>query len=109
MIQRRFAVVNINYRLVPHAYFPAPLEDLNSVMIWILQHAEEYNLDMNHIYGTGDSAGAQILGQYAAICSNEDYAKQFAFQIAKENIFEAIVLNCGVYQVNYECRKTDSS
>ena len=107
LAQRGLAVVNINYRLVPRAYFPAPVEDLNNAMIWVLKHAEEYNLDLEHIYGTGDSAGAQILGQYAAICSNEDYAKQFAFQIAKENIFEAIVLNCGVYQVNYECRKTD--
>ena len=107
LAQKGFAVININYRLVPYAYFPAPVEDLNNVLIWVMEHAKEYNLDLVHIYGTGDSAGAQILGQYAAICSNEEYAKQFEFQIPKKNIFEAIVLNCGVYQVNYECRKTD--
>lgn len=52
-------------------------------------------------------AGAQILGQYAAISSNEKYAGKFTFQIPKKNVFEAIVLNCGVYQVNYECRRSD--
>lgn len=107
LMQKGFAVVNINYRLVPYAYFPAPVEDLNQVMIWILKHAKEYDMDLSHIYGTGDSAGAQILGQYAAICSNEKYAGQFSFQIPKKNVFEAIVLNCGVYQVNYECRRSD--
>ena len=107
LVQKGFAVVNINYRLVPHAYFPAPVEDLNTVMTWILEHAKEYNMDPSHIYGTGDSAGAQILGQYAAISSNEKYAGKFTFQIPKKNVFEAIVLNCGVYQVNYECRRSD--
>ena len=107
LMRKGFAVVNINYRLVPYAYFPAPVEDLNQVMIWILEHAKEYDMDLSHIYGTGDSAGAQILGQYAAICSNEKYAGQFTFQIPKKNVFEAIVLNCGVYQVNYECRRSD--
>ena len=41
-----FAVINYNYRLAPKYKFPAPLEDLNAVISWLLENRKEYPLDM---------------------------------------------------------------
>ena len=35
LAQRGFTVINFNYRLAPKYHFPAPLEDLTSVIKWI--------------------------------------------------------------------------
>ena len=42
LAQRGFAVVNFTYRLAPEFKFPAPLEDTNLVMQWVMDHAKEY-------------------------------------------------------------------
>ena len=39
LAMRGFAVVNFTYRLAPEHKFPAPLEDTNLVMSWIMEHA----------------------------------------------------------------------
>lgn len=93
-----FAVVNINYRLSPENHFPAPLEDINEVMNWIEKHAEEYFFDLNRIFMMGDSAGAQLTCNYAAINSNPEYAKLYPFTPNSLKI-KKIVTACGMYDV----------
>ncbi len=95
-----FAVVNFTYRLAPEYKYPAPLEDTNLVIMWILGHADEYGFDTEHIFGVGDSAGANDLGLYAAICTNPDYAAAYEFAVPNGFKPSAIALNCGAYQYN---------
>ncbi len=92
-----FAVVNFTYRLAPEFQFPAPLEDTNLVVAWILEHADEYGMDTDHIFGVGDSAGGNDLGLYAAICTNPDYAANFPFTVPEGFRLSAVALNCGAY------------
>jgi acetyl esterase/lipase len=104
-----YAVINFNYRLAPKYHFPAPMEDLNTLIHWLFSNDEKYQLDMEHLYAVGDSAGAHILGAYATICTNELYAANFLFglKVPAHNIFKAIALNCGVYYANAEKSRTD--
>lgn len=97
LAQRGFAVVNFTYRLAPEFQFPAPLEDANMVFEWVLKHAIQYHLNTDQIYAVGDSAGANGLGLYAAICTNPDYAAGFHFQKPVNLRLRAIALNCGMY------------
>ncbi len=97
-----FAVVNFTYRLAPEFQFPAPLEDTNLVITWILEHAEEYGMDKEHIFGVGDSAGGNDLGLYADICTNPDYAAQFPFTVPEGFKPTAVALNCAVYHYDAE-------
>ncbi len=99
LAMRGFAVVNFTYRLAPEHKFPAPLEDTNLVMQWILEHAREYDLDAKHVFALGDSAGAHILAQYACICTNSQYAEYFSFKVPKDFTLRAVALNCGVYRM----------
>lgn len=93
-----FTVVNFNYRLAPKYKFPAPLEDLNTVISWLLEHQREYPVDMQKVFIVGDSAGAQIASQYGAIYSNREYADIMGMSLPKFTL-KALGLCCGTYDL----------
>ena len=100
LARRGFAVVNFNYRLAPRWKFPAPLEDLNNVMLWLSRHAKQYHADNNSIFLVGDSAGAQLVSQYAAMLTNPDYMALFGLTRPIDLIsIKAVGLNCGLYDM----------
>lgn len=99
MARRGFAFVNFNYRLAPRWKFPTPLYDTNAVMEWICKNAERYHLDPSRIILIGDSAGAQLASQYAAIATNPDYASLFALRLPPITI-RCLGLNCGMYDLD---------
>ena len=99
MARRGFAFVNFNYRLAPKWKFPTPLFDTNAVLEWVRVNAKRYHLDPRRIILLGDSAGAQLASQYAAIHTNPAYASLFALNPAQVHIC-AVGLNCGMYNVD---------
>lgn len=98
MARRGFAFVNFNYRLAPKWKFPTPLADTNAVLEWITKNAQRYHLDPQRILLVGDSTGAQLASQYAAIQCNPEYAALFSLNLAKVHIC-ALGLNCGMYDI----------
>ena len=99
MARRGFAFVNFNYRLAPKWKFPTPLADTNAVLEWVVQNAQRYHLDPDRIILVGDSAGAQLASQYAAIHCNPVYAALFQLKLPKIKI-RALGLNCGIYDMS---------
>ncbi len=97
LAQRKFAVVNFTYRLAPEVKFPAALVDANDVIAWMYENAQEYGLDMEHVFLVGDSAGGHLAGLYSAICTNPDYAKNYNFRVPNGFVPVAVALNCGAY------------
>ena len=98
MARRGFAFVNFNYRRAPKWKFPTPLSDTNAVLEWVIQNASQYHLDPARIILLGDSAGAQMTSQYAAMHTNPNYAALFNLKMAKVHI-RAIGLFCGLYDL----------
>lgn len=98
MARRGFAFVNFNYRLAPKWKFPTPLADTNAVLEWVCQNHQRYHLDPQKIILIGDSSGAQLASQYAAIHTNPKYAAHFDLKLAKVHIC-AVGLFCGMYDV----------
>ena len=96
MAKRGFAFVNFNYRLAPKWKFPTPLHDTNAVLNWVCKNARRYHLDPSRVILLGDSAGAQLTSQYAAMHTNREYAALFRIQLAPVTI-RAVGLFCGVY------------
>lgn len=101
MAARGFAFVNFNYRLAPKWKFPTPLWDTNAVMEWICKNALRYHLDPRRIILVGDSAGAQLASQYAAIATNPEYAAVFPMTVPAITI-RCLGLNCGMYDVSQQ-------
>ena len=94
-----FAVINHNYRLSPENKFPAPLEDALAVFNWVSENSDKYGLDKDNVFMVGDSAGAQLVSQFACICSNQVYADVFGFKLPKDVSLKGISLACGMYNV----------
>lgn len=107
LAQRGFAVVNFSYRLAPEYKFPASLEDTCAVFRWVLSHAEEYGFDRERIFAVGDSAGAHILGLFAAMCTNSAYSAKYTFSPPANFVPKALAFNCGAYWIRMSDRPED--
>lgn len=101
LARRGFVVVNFSYRLAPETKFPAPIEDMSLVFVWMRSNAKMYGMDLSHIFAVGDSAGAHILTMYAAAMTNKEYAKTlqslYGVQIEQICKLSGVGLNCGEY------------
>ncbi len=95
------AVVSINYCLAPEQHYPGPLLQLDEAIRYLGKNAERLRLDMQRIFIAGDSAGAQITSQYAALVSSE--ALQTSMRIypyVQREQLRGIVLCCGFYNMD---------
>ena len=101
-----FAVVNASYRLAPKHTFPAPLEDVGAMVEWVVDHAEDYSLDLSNLFFVGDSAGAHLATAYMAVQLNEAYANSFpGIKVDARFVPKGLLLNCGVFDMEVEWKK----
>jgi acetyl esterase/lipase len=55
-----YSVVNVEYRLANVSLAPAAIEDCRCALRWVVAHAKDYNLDVNRIVISGESAGGHL-------------------------------------------------
>ena len=95
-----FAVVSMNYQLAPKAKYPTPVIQTGEACLWLEDLAAQYPLDTERLILAGDSAGAHIVAQFAAIQSNRDYAEEMAMeQIIPVGIIKSVLLFCGPFDI----------
>lgn len=58
--ENKMAVVNMEYRMTPHAKAPAAIEDVRCALHYIANNAERLNIDPQKIIVSGTSAGAHL-------------------------------------------------
>ena len=69
--KKGYITATIQYRFAGVAKYPAQLLDVQSAVIWLKQHAEEYHIDPNKVAMVGGSAGGHLAMMNAY--SNSDY------------------------------------
>ena len=99
---RGFAVVNFTYRLAPEFKSSSSLEDACLVFSWVIEHAQEYCLDTDHVFAVGDSAGAHLLGLFSNLCTNSNFAGKLPVKAPAGFTPKAIALNCGQYHTELD-------
>ena len=67
---KQVAIVSINYRLTEVAPFPAQIYDCKGAVRWLRAHADEYNLDPDHIGVFGVSAGGHLAALLGTTAGN---------------------------------------
>lgn len=65
-----FVVVAVGYSLAPGQTYPTQVRQLDAALAYLRAHASRFHLDPDRIVLAGDSAGAQITSQYAALVTN---------------------------------------
>ena len=89
-----FNLVNIDYVLVPEYHFPDPLVQANEAFRFLMEHSEEYHLDMNKVVLMGSSAGAIMTSQLGSIITDTDYADSMGITpVLKPEQIKALVLD----------------
>ena len=53
-------IFSVEYRLAPEHRFPVPLEDCDQSMDWLIENADQFEIDINKIAVGGDSAGGNL-------------------------------------------------
>lgn len=97
LAEKGFAVINFSYRLAPEYQYPSAMLDAVKVLHWMEENAEQYGLDLDHVYGVGDSAGAHQLALLTAKMT--DPSASVGFEVSSSIRFQAVVLNCGIYDL----------
>lgn len=60
LVSRGWICVSINYRLSPHASWPAHVVDCKRAIAWVKAHIAEYGGDPDFVVVSGGSAGGQL-------------------------------------------------
>lgn len=100
MANEGFVVVAPNYTLAPSKPFPYAIQQLSDAHAYVVANAERFNADPNRIMLSGDSAGANLSAQLAAMITNPAYAAEVGVQPAlKPEQLRAVLLFCGIYKM----------
>lgn len=95
-----FVVANIDYALAPEQLYPGPIIQANAAIEFLQTHAKAYGGDMSRLFIGGDSAGAQISSQLAAVISNPVLAETMGITPAADaETLRGAMLFCGLYNM----------
>lgn len=67
LTQAKFTWFTINYRLSPQHRYPACVEDVETAIRWVKDHAREYKVDTRRIALIGESAGGYLVSELGVI------------------------------------------
>lgn len=96
-----FVVANVDYAIAPEANYPSPIRQVLAALTFLRNERSNLGLPSDRFVLAGDSAGAQIAAQTAAVITNGRYAKLVGVEldIAPAQIAGAL-LHCGVYDIS---------
>lgn len=95
-----YTTIALDYTVGPEATYPTAVHQLNDALEYIVDHAEKLRVDPDRIVLAGDSAGANLASQLAALTTNEAYAELLGIAPAlTPGQLIGTILNCGVYDM----------
>lgn len=95
-----FTVASIGYSRAPGARYPTPVRQVNEALAYLVDNAGRLGIDPTRIALAGDSAGAQIASQVAAMIGDADFAEEVGIEAGlAAGALRAVVLYCGIYDL----------
>lgn len=100
-LEQGYNVVSVNYALASEYKYPTPIYQLSEAVSYLKENAAEYDLDMSNVVFGGGSAGGQIVGQFAALQTNEAYRNEMKIKQSLEPAeIKAVVFNSAVLDIS---------
>lgn len=100
LAQAGFTVVVPNYARAPEHRYPAGLHDVLAAVAFVRRENRAIGADPHRVVLAGDSAGAQLAAQVAALTTNPRYARELRVRPPlPADALRGTVLNCGVYDL----------
>lgn len=103
LASRGYTVVGVNYSLGPEQTYPTALIQLNDAIGFLQASADQFHIDPETIVLAGDSAGAQISSQMAAVVTNPRHANSIGIRSSiTPDQLKGTILYCGIFDLaNY--------
>lgn len=96
-----FTVVVPDYSLAPEHTYPKAVHQLNDLYSYVQENADRFHIDPTKFILAGDSAGAQLSSQMAAIITNPAYAAEVGVSPNLEPAqLRGVILFCGIYKMH---------
>lgn len=106
LAERGFIVANMNYALAPQYKYPTPIKQQITASQFLKENKMKLPIDFSQVIIGGDSAGAQLASQFAAIQTNDQLRHQMNVkQSFKRKQLKAVILFGGLYNME-TVRKT---
>jgi acetyl esterase/lipase len=101
LAEQGYVVVSMNYALAPDTKYPIPVIQTNQALTYVKNHADEFQGDPENIFLAGNSAGAQIASQTAAVVTNPSLTKLMNITptVDPEEL-RGVLLFCGPYNLS---------
>ncbi|WP_339303759.1 alpha/beta hydrolase [Paenibacillus sp. FSL R5-0519] len=101
LAKQGYVVVSMNYALAPDTTYPIPVVQTNQALNYVKNHVSEYQGDPENLFLAGNSAGAQIASQTAAVVTNPSLAKLMNItpSVQPEEL-RGVLLFCGPYNLS---------
>ncbi|WP_264931536.1 alpha/beta hydrolase [Paenibacillus sp. LS1] len=101
LAKQGYVVVSMNYALAPDTKYPTPVVQTNQALTYVKNHASEFQGDPKNIFLAGNSAGAQIASQTAAVVTNPSLAKLVNITpVTQPEELRGVLLFCGPYNLS---------
>jgi acetyl esterase/lipase len=95
---RGHAVATVGYTLAPEATYPTQVQQVNRAIARLVAESDALGIDASRLVLAGDSAGASLVAQVAALASSPAYADLLGVEPAFERArIRGLVLFCGPY------------
>lgn len=95
-----YTVACLDYSLAPATRYPAPVRQGNAALRFLRANASRFGGDSARIVLGGDSAGAQIASQLAAVQTNDSLARAMGMTAAlPSGVLQGVILFCGIYDM----------
>ena len=94
-----FDFVSMNYAFSPDYGYPIPLLQMQEAICFLQDNKNRYDISTDRIVFAGASAGGQLIGQFANVQTNPEYARFMKMQpCLKEDQIAAILFNSTLFQ-----------
>ena len=104
-----FVVVAPRYSLAPRHRYPTPPRQMMQALAYLQSNAERLLIDPDRIALAGDSAGAQIAAQLAALVTTPGYATVVGVDPTVTSAqLQAVILACGPYDLGLARRSIEA-
>jgi acetyl esterase/lipase len=103
-----YTVVSLGYSLAPEETYPTPVHQINDAHAYLVENAERLHIDPERFILGGDSAGAQLTSQIAAVVTNPELAGAMGIEPSlKPEQLRGVVLACGIYDMKVFVERGD--
>lgn len=100
-VKKGFFASSVNYTYAPQAVFPTQLKELFSALDYIIDRADEYNIDPKNTVIAGESAGGYFITYITSCLNNPEILKKLGIEFRNIDKIKinAVVSHCGCYNI----------